>query len=67
MEIKNIVQTPELKSEYNREQTEALWKITRIVAPVSVAIPVILALFSDRINFPDIYHEMFLGRIYAIT
>ncbi len=67
MEIKNIGQTPELKLEYNREQEEILWKITKIVAPVSVAIPVILAMFSDRINFPDIYHEMFLGRIYAIV
>ena len=66
MVTKNPVQTPDLKSEYNHEQQETLWKITRIVAPVSVAIPVILVMFSDQVNFPNIYHEMFLGRMYGI-
>ena len=66
MEIKNIVHTPALKSEYNREQAETLWKINKIATPVLVAIPVILVMFSDPINFPNLYRQMILGRMYAI-
>ncbi len=66
MEMEKIVQIPELKSEYNREQAERLWKINRIVAPITILIPVILILFSDSVNFPYQYHQMFLGRMYAI-
>ncbi len=66
MEIDKIVQFPELKNEYNLEQAERSWKINRIVAPVSILFPVILILFSDRLNFPYYYHKMFLGRMYAI-
>ncbi len=66
MEIKNIVQTPELKSEYNLEQAEALWKINRVVAPIAIVIPLILIMFSDPFNFPDVYRQMFVGRMYAI-
>ena len=66
MEIKNIVQTPELKLEYNREQAEVLWKINRVVAPVAIAIPVFLIIFSDPINFPHLYKQMLIGRMYAI-
>ncbi len=67
MEINKIIQFPELKAEYNREQAERSWKINRIVAPISILFPVILILFSDRINFPYLYHKMFLGRMYAIV
>jgi len=66
MEIKKIVQTPELKLEYNREQAEVLWKINRVVAPVAIAIPVFLIIFSDQINFPDLYKQMLIGRMYAV-
>lgn len=66
METKKIVQTPELKIEYNLEQAETLWKINRIVAPITIVIPVVLIMFSDSINFPDVYREMFVGRIFAI-
>lgn len=66
MEIKKIVQTPELKSAYNKEQAEVLWKINRVVAPIAIAIPIFLILFSDPINFPNQYKEMIVGRMYGI-
>ncbi len=67
METGNIAGYPGLKSEYNREQAQRLWKINRIVAPVTILIPVFLILFSDRVNFPELYDQMFLGRMYAIV
>lgn len=67
MKIKKLVHTPEQKAEYNREQSETLWKINRILAPVIIVIPVMLIMFSDPVNFPHVYHEMFLGRMYAIV
>jgi len=66
MERKNIVQTPELKSEYNLEQAETAWKINRVVAPISIIIPAVLIIFSDKVNFPDFYSQMLTGRMYAI-
>jgi serine phosphatase RsbU (regulator of sigma subunit) len=66
MEQKNPVQTPELKSGYNLEQAESLWKINRVVAPISTVIPLILLMFSDQHNFPQVYNEMIVGRMYAI-
>jgi len=67
MEQKKIVHTPELKSEYNKEQAEILWKINRVVAPIAILIPIFLILFSDPINFPSLYKHMFVGRMYAIV
>ena len=67
MNIKKLVHTPEQKVEYNREQSETLWKINRIIAPVVMVIPVMLIMFSDAVNFPNVYQEMFLGRMYAIV
>ncbi|MDA3940584.1 MAG: SpoIIE family protein phosphatase [Spirochaetia bacterium] len=67
MEQKNPVQTPELKIEYNIEQAESLWKITRVVAPISTVIPLILLMFSDNLNFPEVYSEMLIGRMFAIV
>ncbi|MCK5153107.1 MAG: SpoIIE family protein phosphatase [Spirochaetales bacterium] len=67
MERKKLVQTPELKVEYSKEQSETLWKINRVVAPITIIIPVVLIMFSDSINFPNVYREMFVGRIYAIV
>ncbi len=66
MEAKNIIRTPELKLEYNREQAEGLWKINRILAPITVIIPAVLVMFSDHLNFPALYTEMFVGRMFAI-
>ncbi len=66
MEITNIIRTPELKLEYNREQAEGLWKINRILAPITVIIPAVLVMFSDPLNFPALYTEMFVGRMFAI-
>ena len=66
MEIKNKMQTAKLKSEYNFEQAVALWRINRVVAPIAIVIPLILIMISDPINFPDVYREMLVGRMYAI-
>jgi len=67
MEAKQIASTPELKREYSREQTEALWKINRIAAPVGVLIVAFLTMFSDQVNFPLFYRDMLTGRLFAIV
>ncbi len=67
MEIEKFVQSPELRKDYNREQAETLWKINRVVAPITILIPVVLIMFSDSINFPYVYKEMFVGRLFAIV
>ena len=66
MEPKQIASTPELKREYGREQTEALWKINRIAAPLAILIVAFLILFSDQVNFPELYRDMLTGRLLAI-
>ncbi|MCK5672216.1 MAG: SpoIIE family protein phosphatase, partial [Spirochaetales bacterium] len=66
MEDNFAAQSPELKLQYNLEQAESLWKINKVVAPVSTVIPIILLLFSDQISFPDVYNQMLVGRMYAI-
>jgi len=66
MEAKKIVSTPELKHEYSREQAESLWKINRIVAPLGVLLVAFLTMFSDQINFPQLYQDMFTGRLVAM-
>ncbi|KKK94359.1 hypothetical protein LCGC14_2683660, partial [marine sediment metagenome] len=66
MEDKQIVSTPELKREYGREQTESLWKINRIAAPLAILIVAFLILFSDQVNFPELYRDMLTGRLLAI-
>jgi len=66
MEDNFAAQSPKLKLQYNLEQAESLWKINKVVAPISTAIPVILLIFSDQINFPSVYSQMIVGRMYAI-
>ncbi len=67
MEAKKIVSTPELKHEYDREQAESLCKINRIAAPLAVLLVVFLTMFSDQINFPQLYQDMLTGRLFAMV
>ncbi|MBA7484113.1 MAG: SpoIIE family protein phosphatase [Spirochaeta sp.] len=66
MEASQIVSTPELKHEYNKERAESLWKINRIVAPLAVLLVFFVTMFSDQVNFPLFYRDMLTGRLFAI-
>ena len=62
-----LEQTPELKREYEQEQSERLHRVNRIAALAGFLIVAYLTCFSDPVNFPAYYELMFRGRLYALV
>ena len=61
-----IQQTPELKRAYTLEQSLYLHRINLVAAAVGFLIVGYLTFFSDPVNYPQLYHEMFPGRLIAL-